>query len=234
MNGLWRRCQSEVQANRMKAILLAGLFLFGCCFWIPMLGRVLTPRHAAAATTSCEQSSDKQCEGQKLDDAESDPFWENLGNSLANDPLFQPAELSASLRDPFAVNEPQPSLLPPADEARSKIEEDHHIHIVGERPVGVEPVPAPTVPKEIEAPAAAERPRLTSTMVSPTRRAAMINGQFVIVDHEFQMKGQRYRLTHVESHRVVVTTGDETIELTINRPQLKDVLDRRNGDVPGQ
>lgn len=224
MNVLWHKCQSEVKANRAKAVLLAGLFLFGCCFWIPLLGRVLTPHHAAAAAMGAPQQPAERHEIQVTDDPQSDPFWASLGNTLENDPLFQPADVSGELRDPFLAKEAhEPTLVPPAEEAISAVEAPCPV---------VEEIEAPTVLKAAKVVLDAERLRLTSTMVSPSRRAAMINGQFVPVGREFRTNGQRYRLTQVESHRVVLTVGDETIELKISRSRLKDVLGPRGSDDP--
>lgn len=224
MNVLWHKCQSEVKANRAKAVLLAGLFLFGCCFWIPLLGRVLTPRRAAAAiSTSPEQRAERH-EIQITDDPQSDPFWTSLWNTLENDPLFQPADLSGELRDPFLAKDAhEPTHVLPAEEAISTVE--------AKRPV-VADSPPPTDAKAANVIVDTERLRLTSTMVSPSRRAAMINGQFVSVGREFRTNGQRYRLTQVESHRVVLSVGEETIELKISRSQLKDVLGPRTSEDP--
>lgn len=224
MNVLWRKCQSEVKANRAKAVLLAGLFLFGCFFWIPLLGRVLTPRRAAAAITTSPERPAERHEIQISDDPQSDPFWTSLGHTLENDPLFQPADLSSELRDPFLVKEAQvPTHVLPAEEAISKVEEV--------RPVVVDNTP-PTNAKAAKVVLDTDRLRLNSTMVSPSRRAAMINGQFVPVGREFRTNGQRYRLTQVESHRVVLSVGEETIELKISRSQLKDVLGPRGSEDP--
>jgi hypothetical protein len=231
MINLWHRWQREVKADRPKAVLLAALLLLGCCFWIPMLAKAVTPKRAAAATSQAAgaakvpsgTSEDKEASG-----AGSDQCWSSLANSLASDPLFQAAEINELERDPFRTNEawnPLPVLFaedisPKSEEIRPAIEE-----------------PTPTVegtPKEelkVAVVSRETRPlQLTSTMISRSRRAAMINGQFVSVGREIQTNGQTYLLTQVESHRVLLTTGDETIELKIARSRLKDVLDPRSGD----
>ena len=52
MSELWQRLQREAKANGKKAGLLAGLLLFGCCVWFPMLARAVMPKRAVAATSA--------------------------------------------------------------------------------------------------------------------------------------------------------------------------------------
>jgi hypothetical protein len=237
MSNLWHRWQREVKADRPKAVLLAALLLLGCCFWIPMLAKALTPKRAAAATSEAVESANASAdnpEQKKTTAVGSDPFWSSLANSLANDPLFQAVEVNGLERDPFGANdawEPLPVLF--AEDASPKSEDF--------RPIIEEPTPKveltptlemnPKVESKVAVVARESRPlQLTSTMISRSRRAAMINGQFISVGREIQTNGQSYLLTQVESHRVLLTTGDETIELKIARSRLKDVLDPRSSD----
>ncbi|MDB5342652.1 MAG: hypothetical protein JWP89_1029 [Schlesneria sp.] len=233
MIDLWHRWQRDVKADRQKAVLLAALLLLGCCFWIPMLAKAMTPKRASAATSQAAAAAKDPSvtpEQKESSGAGSDQFWSSLANSLANDPLFQAAEVNKLERDPFGTNEswdPLPVLF--AEDVSPKPEDI--------RPVIEEPTPTVELtPKEelkVAVVARGTRPlQLTSTMISRSRRAAMINGQFISVGREIQSNGQSYLLTQVESHRVLLTMGDETIELKIARSQLKAVLDPRNSDDP--
>ncbi len=230
MINLWHRWQRDVKADRPQAVLLAGLLLLGCCFWIPMLARAVTPKRAAAAASQAAAAKvpSGSPEEKESAGAGSDQFWSSLANSLANDPLYQAADVNGSERDPFGTNaawDPLPVLF--AEDACPKSEDT--------RPIIEEPTPTVEMnPKEelkVAVVARESRPlQLTSTMISRSRRAAMINGQFVSVGREIQTNGQSYLLTQVESHRVLLSTGDETIELKIARSRLKDVLDPRSSD----
>jgi hypothetical protein len=211
MVNVWHQWQREVTVNRQKAVLLAGLFLLGCCCWIPMLARAITPTRSTAAGSPGTASAPLPgsfVEDHGSPDLGTDRFWASLSNSLASDPLFQAADTNSLERDPFLIadsTEPLPVLF--AEDYGSTEE------------VKVEPVV-----KEL-------RPlRLTSTIISQSRRAAMINGELVVVGHEIQTNGHSYLLTKVESSRVVLRSGDEMIELKIARSRLKDVLDRRDAD----
>ncbi|HEY4263656.1 MAG TPA: hypothetical protein VGM98_26065 [Schlesneria sp.] len=232
MIDLWHRWQREVKADRPKAVLLVALVLLGCCFWIPMLARAVTPKRAAAATSEAAATANASAdtsEQKKASPLGSDQFWSNLANSLENDPLYQAAEVNGLERNPFEANdawEPLPVLF--AEEASPKSEEV--------LPLIEEPTPTVemSLKEELKVAVVVAREtrllQLTSTMISRSRRAAMINGQFVSVGREIQSNGQSYLLTQVESHRVLLTTGDETIELKIARSRLKDVLDPRSSD----
>ncbi len=88
---LWHRFQSDVKANRQKAALMAGLLLLGCCFWIPMLAKAVSPKHASAVTTAAPNQSTSVSAPvpNNLPTQNTDQFWSNLANALERDPLFQ-------------------------------------------------------------------------------------------------------------------------------------------------
>lgn len=231
MINLWHRWQREVRADRPKAVLLAALLLLGCCFWIPMLTKGLTPKHAAAATpgaATMAKTSSGTVEQTKSSSIGSGQFWSSLANSLENDPLFQAPEVKGLERNPFGTNEawnPLPVLV--AEDVGDKRNDNGPA--TEEHAQTVEMTPK----EELNVAVAARESKplqLTSTMISRSRRAAMINGQFVSVGREIQTNGQSYLLTQVESHRVLLTAGGETIELKIARSRLKDVLDPRSSD----
>ena len=221
MIDLWQRFQTEVKANGKKAGLLAGLFLFGCCFWVPMLVRAISPKQAAAASLPGQSTSTDPAlsgiapgmlnpgnpAGQV--DPGSDQFWSNLSDALACDPMYRSADIQRLSRNPFEGNEP-------AEPA----------------PVQLAQEPAPPAVEESQDEAV--RPEeliLTSTIIGKTRRAALINGQVYQVGRRLQANGHSYLVTKVESNRVVLTGPGETIELTLARPQLKDVLGREDSAV---
>ncbi len=203
MSDLWQRFQREVKANGKKAGLLGGLFLFGCCFWVPMLTRAVAPKHAAAAiTASAISSTPAQLNALDVSAAPDAPgkFWSNLANTLANDPMFRSADVQSLSRDPFQVaeaSEPLPVLF--AQEPKPKIE------VISE-----------PESRQLE---------LNSTIIGRSRSAALINGQLYQLGRQIQANGQRYQLTTIESHRVVLSSGEKTIVLKLARPRWKDVLE---------
>ena len=220
MSELWQRLQREAKANGKKAGLLAGLLLFGCCFWFPMLARAVVPKravaaaspatgHAAAPTPSSVPAKPAE-NAATATDTDQGKFWSNLAQSLADDPMFQSAGVDSLSRDPFQVAEtPEPLPVLFVEEPKPKIE----IKSVKEQ-------------RTLE---------LNSTVISRTRRAALINGQLYQLGRPIQANGRNYRVTQIESHRVVLSSGEQTIELTLARPQLNDVLDRGESiDPPSQ
>jgi hypothetical protein len=209
MSELWRRFQREVKANRQKAMLLAGLFLFGCCFWVPMLTRAVAPKRAAAATSpaAASQGPSQPANSSTNPATASGPvsdqgkFWSDLANSLADDPMFQSAGVDSLSRDPFqrtVVEEPPPE---PVVEAPK--------------------LPLPTKPEIKQAPL-----ELNSTIIGRTRRAALISGQLYQLGSAVKVDNRSYALTKIESDRVVLSLDDQTIELTLTRTQLENVLVR--------
>lgn len=212
MSELWQRFQNEVKANGKKALLLAGLFLFGCCFWVPMLLRAVTPPTVAAAPPAAQSLSlptaSNPLNSQTAATIDSDRFWSSLAKSLADDPMYRSAEIESLKRDPFRGTEVL--VTPP--------------------PVIVTQETKPPEEPKVEE-KKAEKLSLNSTIIGRSRRAALINGQLYQLGRRIQTNGRNYLLTTIESHRVVLSSEDETIELTLARPQLKDVLDR--GDLIG-
>jgi len=61
-------------------------------------------------------------------------------------------------------------------------------------------------------------------MVGRTRRVAIINGQVYQVGEHVLMNGHRFRLTVIESLRVVLTSGDKNYELKLARADGTDPL----------
>ncbi|MEK6260070.1 MAG: hypothetical protein AABP62_15725 [Planctomycetota bacterium] len=212
MQDLWTRLQRDLTLNWKKTAALGVLFLFGCCFWIPMLTRAAVPRRAAAAVSSVPtvpanpDTNPSAAESANLGSTNKDAFWSSLSQSLDSDPLFQPAEMSQTARDPFALDESQ-SPLPVL------FAEDHATAVTVDKPIVSDDV----APTGLE---------LRSTMIGRTRRVAIINGHLYQVGRELLANGHSFRLASIESHRVVLTSGDKNFELLLTRPKLADVLNQ--------
>lgn len=217
MQDLWVRFQREVKANGQKAGLLAALFLFGCCFWIPMAMRALSPAPAHAAhrpstTSPAITPNPVPATGSAVTEADTGKFWASLSKALADDLMFQSADVQTLDRNPFQVaedSEPLPVLF--AEEPRPATA------IVESKPKS-DPTPL----------------ELTGTIIGRTRRVARINGQLYPLGKRILSDGKSFQLTKIESHRVELSAGDQTIELTLARPQLKDVLNRDESEAPLQ
>ena len=209
LDELWNRIQREVKANGKKAAVLGLLLLFGCTIWVPMLMKAFKPTRAVVASAVVpNQMSVAGAINTASAELPAKPgeFWSKLANTLADDPLFQTADIQSIARNPFQnveIPEPLPVLF--ADE-----------------PVVKAPADMDELSKRLE---------LRSTVVGRTRRAAMINGQLYQLGRKIEADGQQYLLTKIESHRVELSSGDRTIELTLARPQLKNILNRN--ESPG-
>lgn len=234
----WQRFQRDVNANRPKAALMAALLLLGCCLWIPLLSKAIAPKRAAAVTIAPPHQSDATSAPipNDLPTANSDQFWSSLAQALEQDPLFQTADISQLPRDPFGLNDgeappsPQPLVVPEEPTVVTTI-------VPPVIPFIVSPTETPTEPKNVSQPKIDIQPRtlrLTSTIISRSRRAALINGQLVTLGRQLNVDGQSYLLTQVDSNRVVLSWGEESFELKMARPQLKDVIDRRSGAGPNE
>ena len=206
MQNFWTRFQRDLTANWKKSAALGVLFLFGCCFWIPMALRASTPRRVAV-NSAAKKPSETPPAANSIEpgSANTDAFWSNLSKSLASDPLFHPAESSPTTRDPFFPDESQTALPVLFAEDRMATKTEKPIATKEVDPTGLE---------------------LRSTMVGRTRRVAIINGQLCQVGEKLKANGHSFRLASIESDRVVLTAGDQNFELTLARPKLADVLDR--------
>lgn len=212
MLDLWQRLQREVKANRQKAGLLAGLFLFGCCFWVPMVARAVVPKKVAAATHVANPAPTTPVANQLPSatpptTADQEKFWASLSKSLAEDSMFQSADVQALGRDPFLA------------ESRPTVRE-----MVVEHP----PVKVDEKTEDV-----AVTLELTSTVIGRARRAALINGQLYQLGRKIEANGRSYVVSKIESNRVQLLDGEEMLELTLARTQLSDVLERRadNGSL---
>lgn len=234
----WQRFQRDINANRPKAALMVSLLLLGCCLWIPLVSKAIAPKRADAVTTAAPPQRDAASAPlpNDLPSANTDQFWSSLEQALEQDPLFQSADVSQLPRDPFglidgeAPQSPQPLVVPEEPTVVTTI-------VPPVEPPNTSPTEMPTEPKNDSQPKIDFQPRtlrLTSTIISRSRRAALINGQLVTLGRQLYVDGQSYLLTQVDSNRVVLSWGEESFELKMARPQLKDVIDRRSGAGPNE
>ena len=207
------RLRLNLTTRGTKAVAFGVLFLFGCCFWVPLLMRASSSRQTTQAEPSDGISSDTMLSPTSAAsnsirlDGNRSPFWRNLAESLETDPLFRPADMSLVTRDPFT----------PVDDA---------LPVTVQMPIQTEPDKfdeTDATPVTIEHPATTGL-ELQSTMVGRTRRVAIINGRMYHAGQDVTVQGQRYQLASVESQRVVLTTGDQEFVLTMPRTQLRDAL----------
>jgi len=214
VNELWQRFKREAKANSKKAGLLAALFAFGCCFWVPMLAKAISPKRAGAATSHFAASAvpaaaiPNDVVLPPPSGADSSRFWSSLETALAEDSMFQSADNDSSSRDPFHVEE-TPEPLP--------------VLFAEEPPAKVESKPEQQSEQHFE---------LSSTIVGRSRRAALINGQVYHLGRKIEANGRSYSLTLIESHRVVLTSSEGTIELKLTRPLLKNVMTQGESKDP--
>lgn len=140
--------------------------------------------------------------------ADSERFWSNLATALSDDPMFQSADVETFTRDPFLVEE-TPDSLP--------------VLFAEEPPPAIEPKSGEPSQQQLE---------LSSTIVGRSRRAALINGQLYHLGRKIEANGRSYSLTIIESHRVVLTSSDHTVELKLTRPMLKNVMTQGGSKDP--
>ncbi len=209
MRDLSTRLRLKSTGQGLKAVSFGVLVLLGCCSWVPMLMRASSSRQAAPAgdfgvsSFSNLASLANASANSILLDGDRSPFWKSLAETLATDPLFSPADMSLSTRDPF---------LRDADSL----------------PVPIQTEPHPLV--KIEAKSAALDGRtatgleLQSTMVGRTRRVALINGRMYHQGQDVSVNGQRYQLAVVESQRVVLINEGQDFVLAMPRSKLRDAL----------
>lgn len=206
MTDLWKQFQRDLRASWKKTAALVVLFLFGCCFWVPMM--FSATKSKKAKTSSVSQAKSSSASTSNPISSETAPltterFWKSLSESLATDPLFQPADLSRVSRDLFSVDrafEPLPVLF-----AEEQV-------VVAAKPRKEDVIAAPT---GLE---------LKSTVVGRTRRIAMINGRIYQVGRSVLANGQQFRVASIEPNSVVLTAGEQSFELKLAKPQLTDFV----------
>ncbi len=230
MRDLYTRLPRALIANGKRPAALGVLFLLGCSCWVPMLLRASSPHEVATAqgaalvnratglsTTGPSNSIPAHAIPNEIGVGARSSFWKSLSESLKNDPLFHPADLSLATRDPFTIDEaqlPLPVLFANADMEEQAARSDSQ----------TAPSVVPTPQTGSLTKSFAPKLELNSTMVGRTRRVALINGRLYHQGQDVITNGQRYRLASVKSERVLLTAGDQDFVLTMSRPQLRDAL----------
>ena len=204
MRNLCTRLQRGLIANGKPRAALGVLFLFGCCCGVPLLLRASSSRGEASVPAVASVGGNSALSASTPNSIHVSPsFWKSLSESLECDPLFHPADLSLTARDPFALDDdqfPSPVLF-----ATDRFDE------AAAKPVVIQQTAAPGL-------------ELRSTMIGRTRRVALINGRLYHPGQDVIANSQRYRLASIESQRVVLTAGDQDFVLAMPRPSLRDAL----------
>ena len=218
------RLKRDMRASAPKTAALVVLLLIGLCFWVPPLWRAMagdgdapaesTPYtailSAAASPVSVEQPSA----------APAIPEWEEAERMRAEDELFQSVGREDVRADAFVFDDdflpldvdfgddvPEHSgfVLRPEDMAVISVAEDQSPDQVGaDDPAGgIALGPPPEL-------------KLASTLVSPGKRAAVINNRVYPEGATVAIAGRTYVLTSVEPRRVVLDGEEGPLELRIN------------------
>ena len=214
---LWKQLLHDLKASWKKTAVLGMLLLVGLYFWLPMLmdafatdsrensvaSRVVLPQPSpsAAALSASSESAGEASETPTFD-------WQTASRAFGKDALLQPADGEEIRADAFRVDPrqfPPPVVFAEAEAAR--------------------PVVRKAVRESEPAAAAQELPSglvLNSTIVSETRRAALINRRVYQEGSQLTYEGHTYRLTAVEPRRVELRDGAGVFELKIPSPYSGD------------
>jgi len=194
----------DLKASWQKTVLLAILFSIGLWFWIPPLVKAVVreaPDVVAAADPSISPTRDEAAavssHAQQPTDQPAIVYsWENVGSVLDRDPLVQSAEVAARHTSPFGIDADQfpPPVLFSDEPRRTGIPDS-------------EPAAADTVPSA--------QLLLKSTIVGENRRAALINRKLYLEGSAIQIGGKTYLLAAVYPRKVLLRSGEDTLELTM-------------------
>ena len=205
----FNRSQIEATVNR-KTMVLAVLLLCGCFMWVPILARWMARQHAVAAVIPPSSSSMTPILSASTSPAisvatDQDGLWDGLAESLSQDPPKSPGTVETLTRSPA-----RPCEIPtrPAATATMALSDEFTT------------ADASLKPNQFE---------LGSTTIGHTRRAAMINGRLYYHGNQIQADGRNYLIGQIESHRVVLSSGDESLELTLARPQQNGTVTHDSG-----
>lgn len=199
----------DLKASWQKTALLGILLLVGCWFWIPPLVRAMMP-----GDTQSRQASDvRPAEspgahrpaasqpGQVSEDSTVVHSWENVDNLLQRDPLVQSAEVAARHSDPFGID---PDQFPPPVLFAEETKQTRDSRAGG----GNQSVPL----------AASDELLLRSTIVGEHRRAAFINRKLYLEGSAIEVSGKTYLLAAIYPRKVLLQSGQETLELKMSNP----------------
>jgi hypothetical protein len=204
LSKLAQQLARDMKASAAKTGVLVLLLLVGLYFWLPPLLKAFssgttaaTPSATApgsatpAATASASSAPNPIAVAKKSHDSAA------LRKLLHEHPLLQPAKAEEMPEKPFGLDDdliPLPVLI--AEDSLA------------------EPPPAPLKPKakSIER---LEGLTLRSTLVGPTRRAAMINNRLFQEGQSVPWNDKQLRLESVTRKAVTLTDGAQSWQLTL-------------------
>ncbi|HOM17604.1 MAG TPA: hypothetical protein PK777_05840 [Thermoguttaceae bacterium] len=228
---LSQQLRREVKANPGKAALLGVLLAVALYYWIPLAGKWLSPaseveaaRAQPAASAGLVQTAEKPSPtlsggpptlrgtfSPSEKSSEAFPAWDQLVQQRQSDPRTQPVPWPPNRRNPFQPYEEenlserndQGGVLSAAQSARK-----------GKTPSGSESQGLPEPPESLEL-------ELTSIVVGPDRRVALINGRpyqegntFVFTKDGQQWK---FRLSRILPTGVFLEWNDRRYEVQLPR-----------------
>jgi len=187
----------EVKASPKKAALLGLALCVGLYYWVPMLWRLL-PGSSPPAVESADGTIDPETLMARLGTTMSaleapNPTaelpWQKLAEEIDADPLMVRGAALPETRDPFSGPKVIEAVVDPqalAAEAASQLAPDE---------MGLE---------------------LTSTLIGPRRRLALINGDVYTVGSQINLgNGVVFVVAEVDADRVVLVRGDRQFALAI-------------------
>ncbi|QDT66970.1 hypothetical protein [Calycomorphotria hydatis] len=219
MNQLSQQLLNDLKASPGKALLLGALLLVGLYFWVPgaikLAGKAFSGRAEAVATA---QSDVKTPSAEML--VPDHPAAVSADANTVSQALMRTAEADEFSRDPFQLDHDQ--FPPPVLFAEAELKDYGPSRVTSFKP--------PAVDTEAEDMAVAETPEpeqppqvadygleLKSTVISTTRRAAMINTKLYYEGQPVPSTAGSVLLETVQPKRVVLRDGNRKIELTIKR-----------------
>ena len=209
LNRLYKRLRREIRTNPGKAGVLGLLLLVALYYWTPLVWGWVAPDRPADASMAEVPSLGAAAAGPAAPtqpvptpSAASKPEthpWEQLVQWIEQDPATCPvADLSAG-RDPFRAVKPETPETETDDTQQQP-----------------EPVPPVLTPQSLGL-------QLSSTVIGPRRRVALIDGKTYQEGQAIYWAGDgqeiEFRLAEVHPRRVVLQWMGERFELAIPQPK---------------
>jgi hypothetical protein len=214
------RFKRDMRASAPKTAILAVLLLIGLWFWVPPVWRAVVGESAEAekgadAPASVAASSPTPPPAATPPAV---PRWEDAERLRKEDDLFRSVGREAVRTDAFLFDD---DFLPLEVEFGDDVPEASAFVLRWEdRPVAsLEGADADATAGEALPPPPVDPPpplKLGSTLVSPGKRAAVINDRVYVEGATIAIAGRRYVLTNVEPRRVVLDGEGGPLELRIN------------------
>lgn len=187
-NKLLQRIQREAKANPGRAIVLSLLMLVAIYFWAPLAKGLLTKQSTPNSPVAGVAAPDDATATEAK--AETSALnWRELDRAMKEDSRMRSAPALELVRNPFADEE-------------VVVEQEAEVAQVAETP------PAPEELGLV----------LTSTVVGPRYRAALISGRVYREGAEIATEESvSYVLAEVGPQQVLLTHGGKTFELTLSK-----------------